>query len=358
MPADATTPDTAHHEQVVHARDHESGLRAIIAIHSTALGPALGGTRFFPYRDEDAALRDVLRLAEGMSLKSAAAGLPLGGGKAVIIGDPTRIKTEQLLEAYGGVVESLGGRYITAEDVGTTVSDMVAVGRRTKWVTGLPLEMGGSGDPSPWTARGVVAAMRAAAAYLWDTAHLAGRRIAIQGVGKVGVALARALVDEGCEVTVADVDSAAVAELAARVDVGVVPPERILSVPCDILAPCALGAVISDTTLPELRCAAVVGAANNQLAPGFSAARLAAAGILYVPDFVANAGGVINIAVELEAEGYRAERAGAAVDRIADNVAAVLAGAARRGVTPLDAAVALAEERIRPGREGNRGADR
>jgi glutamate dehydrogenase/leucine dehydrogenase len=334
------------HEQVLKVRDEQSGLRTIIAIHSTALGPALGGTRFFPYPDEDTALADVVRLAEGMSLKSAAAGLRLGGGKAVIIGDPALAKSVELLEAYGRVVESLDGRYITAEDVGTTVEDMVSVRTQTRWVTGLPLESGGSGDPSPWTARGVVAAMKAVSAHLWDTTELSGRRVAVQGVGKVGASLVRLLCAEHCEVTVADVDAAAVEQLAADAEVLVVPPRQILSTPCEFFAPCALGSVIDDASLAELRCAAVVGSANNQLAHGLSPETLAEAGVLYAPDFVVNAGGVINISAELELEGYRTDRAEAAVDRIFDTVTQVLQAASARAQTPLEAAIDLAQGRI------------
>lgn len=333
------------HELVLHARDPESGLKAIIAIHSTALGRALGGTRFFPYDHEADALRDVLRLSEGMSLKASVAGLPLGGGKAVIIGDPTNDKSPDLLSAYGRVVDSLSGRYVTAEDVGTTVEDMVTVRSTTRWVTGLPGAIGGSGDPSPMTARGVVAAMRAVAARLWG-GSLAGRRVVVQGAGKVGGELVRRLRIADADVTVSDIVEDAAADLAAELGIATVAPEAALSAPCDILAPCALGAVLSPDTIPSLSCAAVVGSANNQLLASDDADRLDQRGIVYVPDFVANAGGIINIAHELDDEGYDAEAAGLAVDAIFDTTTRILEDAARGAITPYASAIRLARERI------------
>jgi glutamate dehydrogenase/leucine dehydrogenase len=337
------------HEIVVHAVDQPSGLQAIVAIHSTVLGPALGGTRFYPYPDEDSALTDVLRLSSGMTLKAAAAGLDLGGGKAVIIGDPDVVGTEALFEAYGRVVDSLGGRYITAEDVGTTVENMAVVARRTSHVKGLPLDMGGSGDPSPMTARGVHVSMRAVAAHLWGSPSISGRRIAVQGVGKVGAALVGLLVADGADVMVADVDRHALAEVVAATGATVVPPEQILSVPCDILAPCALGAVLSASSIPALRCGAVVGSANNQLATRDDAVRLADVGIVYAPDFVANAGGIVNISVELEGDGYSESRAAERVDRIFDRMSEILEIARVDAITPLAAAERLANQRIAAG---------
>lgn len=334
------------HELVVHASDERTGLRAIIAIHSTVLGPALGGTRFFPYPDEQSALTDVLRLSLGMTLKSAAAGLDLGGGKAVIIGEPDTHRTESLLEAYGRAVESLNGRYITAEDVGTTVEDMTVVARRTSHVKGLPVAAGGSGDPSPMTARGVRASMQAVAVELWGDPSLVGRTIAIQGVGKVGGALAEILVADGADVVIADVDSETIDKVAGQLDTTVVAPQAILSTPCDILAPCAMGAVLSETTIPDLRCSAVVGSANNQLATRIDAERLAGEGVLYAPDFLVNAGGVVNISVEQEEGGYSVERATDRVDRIFDRMREVLDASRRDDVVPLDAAEGLAYARI------------
>jgi leucine dehydrogenase len=333
------------HELVVHAQDLDSGLKAIIAIHSSALGPALGGTRYYPYHSESDALRDVLRLSEGMSLKSAAAGLSLGGGKAVILGDPDTDKNDELLAAYGRAVDALAGRYVTAEDVGTTVEDMVKVRSATRWVTGLPEAMGGSGDPSPLTARGVMAAMRAVAAHLWN-GDLSGRRVVVQGVGKVGADLARRLHAAGVDVIVSDIDEEAVASLRAEIDVPGIAPDEVWSTRCDILAPCALGAVLSAETIPTLRCAAVVGSANNQLSTDEDADRLADCGVLYLPDFVANAGGVINISHELAEDGYDREAAAESVDTIFDQSLRVLEEAAGLSITPQASAVRLARRRI------------
>lgn len=334
------------HELVVHAVDEASGLRAIVAIHSTVLGPALGGTRFFPYPDENAALTDVLRLSSGMTLKAAAAGLDLGGGKAVVIGDPDIDRTVALLEAYGRVVDSLGGRYVTAEDVGTTVADMAVVARQTRHVKGLPKADGGSGDPSPMTARGVHASMRAVGVELWGEPSLAGRTVAVQGVGKVGASLAGMLAASDVDLVISDVDPASTEEVAGRLGARVVPAGDLLTTPCDILAPCALGGVLTQSTIPALRCAAVVGSANNQLGTRSDADRLAAAGVLYAPDFVVNAGGIANISVEIEAGSYSEERATARVDRIFDRLREILDTARSRQVTPLDAAEGLAYERL------------
>jgi leucine dehydrogenase len=334
---------TAGHEEVLHGSDPDSGLRTIIAVHSTVLGPALGGTRFYPYPTEDDALRDVLRLSRGMTYKAAAAGLDLGGGKAVIIGNPATDRSEVLMRAYGRTVDSLGGRYLTAEDVGTTAADMALIARETRWVTGVPVEQGGSGDPSPFTARGVLAAILAVAHRLWGSEEVSGRRFAVQGVGKVGSSLASRLLAAGAEVVVSDIDPKAV-DRAVEQGAKAVESGEILEVDCDVLAPCALGAVLNETTIPRLQCAAVVGAANNQLATGADAARLADAGILYVPDFVANAGGIINIAEELR--GYSEARAERAVDGIYENTARVLRVADERGLEPHAAAEAVAEDRI------------
>ncbi|HZQ26537.1 MAG TPA: Glu/Leu/Phe/Val dehydrogenase dimerization domain-containing protein [Acidimicrobiales bacterium] len=336
--------DAANYEQVVFCHDREVGLRAIIAIHSTRLGPSLGGTRFYPYRDEDAALEDVLRLARGMTYKSAAAGLDLGGGKAVVLGDPSQDKSEALLRAYARFVDSLGGRYITAEDVGTTQADMDLIRRETRFVTGVSRSLGGSGDPSAATAYGVLHAMKAVAKKLWGDTSLVGRHVVVSGVGKVGYGLARHLVEERARVTVSDVNPAALAQAAKDFGAETVPPEKAHAVECDIFSPCALGAALNATTIPELRCAAVVGSANNQLAEPGDATRLAAAGVLYAPDYVVNAGGVINIAEELR--GYHRERAYAQVRRIFDTTASVLETAEAEGITTADAANRLAERRM------------
>ena len=255
------------HEQVLFAMDADSGLRAIIAIHSTALGPALGGTRFYAYASEEDALADALRLSRAMTRKNAAAGLDLGGGKGVILGDPRREKGERLLRAYGRAIDSLGGRYITAEDVGTRQADMEMIARETAFVTGTGQDAGGSGDPSPATARGLLAAMRGVARFLWGGApELAGRHVAIQGVGKVGGGLARLLAEAGARLTIADVNEEALRAVAAELGAEVAGAGAIHATACDLFAPCALGGSLTAQTVPELRCAAVVGSANNQLA--------------------------------------------------------------------------------------------
>lgn len=332
------------YEQVVFNHDRASGLRAIIAIHSTALGPALGGTRFWRFESEEAALTDALRLAKAMSYKNAAAGLDLGGGKAVILAEDSGPKSEELLRAYGRFIDTLGGRYITAEDVGTTGDDMDMIHRETRWVTGISPTNGGSGDPSPATAYGVMHGLRAVAIDLWGDSSLEGRRFAVQGVGKVGHSLVRHLLDAGAEVVVADVNPDHVARAVGDYGVPVVAPEQIHAQRCDVYVPCALGGVLNDRTIPELQCRAVAGAANNQLlAPGHAEA-LAARSILYVPDFIINAGGVINVADELE--GYNERRAYARIDSIFGNVRRVLETAAKQSITPSAAANRVAEARI------------
>ncbi len=332
------------YEQVVFSHDRRTGLRSVIAIHSTRLGPGLGGTRFYPYDSEDAAVTDVLRLARGMTYKSAAAGLDLGGAKAVIIGDPAVDKTEGLLRAYARFVESLGGRYITAEDVGTTQADMDLIRRETGYVTGVSRGLGGSGDPSEATAYGVLHAMQAVAGRLWGSRELAGRHVVVSGVGKVGYALCRHLVEARARLTVADVVPAAVERAVSAFGAEEVAAEKAHSIECDIFSPCALGGVLNPTTIPELRCASVVGSANNQLAEPDDADRLARAGVVYAPDYVVNAGGVINIAEELV--GYSRERAYGNIRRIGDTTAAVLDAAAAEGITTASAADRLAEQRI------------
>ncbi|MEW6154074.1 MAG: Glu/Leu/Phe/Val dehydrogenase dimerization domain-containing protein [Actinomycetota bacterium] len=334
------------YEQVVFCQDRATGLRAIVAVHSTRLGPSLGGTRFYPYPSEDAALEDVLRLAKGMTYKAAVAGLDLGGGKAVIIGDPAVDKTEGLLRAYGRFVGSLGGRYITAEDVGTTQADMDLVRRETAWVSGSSVELGGSGDPSVATALGVLHAMKATARHLWHDTALTGRHVVVSGVGKVGSGLVRLLVEERAKVTVADVNDRAVARMVERFGVEATDVPDAHTMACDIFAPCALGGLLDAVTIPRLRCAAVVGSANNQLAEPAGAKLLAEAGVLYGPDYVVNAGGLINIAEELSPRGYHPERALKAVTRVFDTTALVLRTAEAEGVTTVDAADRLAERRM------------
>ncbi len=342
-----TVFDSLHHqdhEQIVYGFDRESGLRTIIAIHSTALGPALGGTRFYPYASEENALADVLRLSRGMTYKAAASGLDLGGGKAVIIGDPRRLKSERLWRAYGQFVDSLGGRYITAEDVGTTTEDMELVRRETLWAFGTPLSEGGSGDPSPATARGLIAGLRAVASRIRGDRELAGMRVAIQGVGKVGYAYARLLTEARAEVIVADIDDGAVERAVRDLGVKSIPLEDILSVGCDVLSPCALGGGINAETIPTLACSAILGSANNQLATDEDAVRLAEKGILYAPDFVVNAGGLINVSQELR--GYTEAGASHRIDGIEQATARILDVAEEEGITPNQAAITVAERRI------------
>ena len=332
------------YEQVVFCHDRTAGLRAVVAIHSTRLGPALGGTRFFPYPDEDRAVEDVLRLARGMTYKSAAAGLDLGGGKAVILGDPAHDRTEVLLRTYARFVDALAGRYITAEDVGTTQADMDLIRRETTHVTGVSRSLGGSGDPSAATAYGVLHAMKAVATRLWGQPSLKGRHVAIAGVGKVGTNLVRYLVEERALVTVADVNAGAVDSVARQFDVTRTGVDEIAATTCDIFSPCAMGGALNKESIASLDCAAVVGSANNQLADPSCATLLADAGVLYAPDYIVNAGGVINIAEELR--GYHRERAYANIRRIYDTTMNVIDTAARDGVTTADAADAMAERRI------------
>ena len=332
------------HEQVLFGNDPKSGLRTIIATHSTALGPALGGTRFYPYENEEEALWDVLRLSRSMTLKAAAAGLDLGGGKAVIIGDPRRDKNERLWRAYGRMVDSLNGRYITAEDVGTTALDLAMVRRETRWASGVPVQEGGSGDPSPATAIGLLEALKATAEFLWGSDNLKGRRVAVQGVGKVGHYFTRLLVHEGVEVVVADVYQPAVTRAVEDFGVQAVGLEDIMTVDCDVFAPCAMGAILNQTSIAKLSCEAVAGSANNQLEKEEDAVLLAERGILYAPDFLVNAGGLINVFEELS--GYSEQRAMHHVHAIGQRTLDVLLAAKERGVIPQEAAVQLANERI------------
>jgi leucine dehydrogenase len=333
------------YEEVVFFHDPPTNLRAIIAIHSTTLGPALGGTRFYPFRSDQDALTDVLRLARGMTYKAAAAGLDLGGGKAVIVGDPKRIKTEELLRAYGRFIETLGGRYITAEDIGTAREDMDIIRRETRYVTGVAPELGGSGDPSPVTAYGVFLGMQACAEEAWQEHSLKGRRVAVQGVGKVGYHLVKHLVEEGANVVVSDVDVDSVARAVRDFGVETAEAEKIHALECDVFAPCAMGGIINDDTIPDLRCRVVAGSANNQLGGPEHGEALAKLGILYAPDYVINAGGLINVAIELQ--GYDDRRARAQVQGIYRTLREIFHIARDRHVSTSQAADRFAEERIR-----------
>lgn len=334
------------HEQVVFGNDEETGLRCIIAIHSTKLGPGLGGTRFYPYTSEDDALVDVLRLSKAMSYKAACAGLDLGGGKAVIIGDPAHDGSEALLRAYGRIIESLNGRYVTACDVGTTPQDMAVIGRETRWATGADPVEGGSGDSGVLTAHGVHLAMRAVAASTFGEEDLRGRHIAIQGLGKVGSRLVRHLVDDGARITVADVSEEAVAKVADLPEVEVVSTDEILTVDADVLSPNALGAVLSEDSIPKLQAPVVCGGANNQLATSDDGERLHEAGVVYAPDYVVNAGGLINVADELHPGGHDPRRAERRVQAIPATLTRILEVSRDEGVSTETAATRVAERRM------------
>jgi valine dehydrogenase (NAD+) len=334
------------HEQVVFCQDEASGLRAVIAIYSTALGPALGGTRFYPYATEDEAVADVLNLAKGMAYKNALAGLDHGGGKAVIIGDPKRDKTEAMLRAYGRFVQSLGGRYVTACDVGTYVEDMDVVARESAFVTGRSPDAGGAGDSSVLTAYGVFQGMLASAEHLWGTPSLRGRRVGVAGVGKVGRHLAAHLLEDGAEVLVTDVDRDAVVRLREKHPQIAVAPDTdtLVRDAIDVYAPCALGGALDDRTVEDLAAKIVCGAANNQLAHAGVDKALADRGILYAPDYVVNSGGVIQVADELH--GFDFDRAKRKASGIRATTARVFALADEEGVPPAVAADRLAERRM------------
>lgn len=333
----------ARHEQVVFCRDEATGLRAIISIHSTRLGPALGGTRFHPYADEASALTDGLRLAEGMTYKAAAAGMPLGGGKAVIIGDPRTAKTPELLRAYGRFVDSLGGRYVTAADVGTTSADLDVIGKTTTHVVGRSAEAGGSGDSGWSTAYGVFVAMQAAARTLWGSEPLADRTVGVEGVGKVGRHLVELLRDAGARVVVSDADPATRERVRQSfADVEVMPSVREAAV--DVYAPCALGATLDHASVPQLRAALVCGAANNQLLESSVADRLRGREIVWVPDYVANAGGLIQVGGELGDRTPSEVRQG--VEQIAHTVEEILHLAAASGTTTAAAARTVVDRRL------------
>jgi len=339
----------APHEQVVRFTDATTGLIGYVAIHSTALGPALGGTRFHPYADEAAAVGDVLRLATAMSYKNALAGLPHGGGKAVIVGDPSTDKTPDLLRAYGRVIDSLGGRYVTACDSGTTVADMDVVDETCRYVTGRSPERGGAGDSSVLTAYGLYEAMKAAVGVRWGEPSLAGRLVGVRGAGKVGSLLVGHLLADGARVVVSDADPATVARVLAGHPQAraVADNDALVAEPLDVYAPCSLGGELDDAVAGTLTAGVVCGGANNQLAHPGVAQVLADRDVLYAPDFLVNSGGVIQVADELR--GFDPDRARAAAAKIADATREVLTAALASGVLPVVAAERVAEERMAAG---------
>ncbi|WP_066060705.1 branched-chain amino acid dehydrogenase [Neobacillus soli] len=332
------------YEQVVFCQDKQSGLKAIIAIHDTTLGPALGGTRMWTYASEEAAIEDALRLAKGMTYKNAAAGLNLGGGKTVIIGDPRKDKNEAMFRAFGRYIQGLNGRYITAEDVGTTVADMDLIHEETDYVTGISPAFGSSGNPSPVTAYGVYRGMKAAAKEAFGSDSLEGRVVAIQGVGNVAYTLCEYLHKEGAQLIVTDINKEAVNRAVEAFGARAVDPDEIYGVECDIYAPCALGATINDDTIPQLKARVIAGSANNQLKDTRHGDTIHEMGIVYAPDYVINAGGVINVADELY--GYNQERAMKKVEQLYATIEKVIEISKRDGIPTYVAADRMAEERI------------
>lgn len=332
------------YEQLLFCQDRVSGLKAIICIHDTTLGPALGGTRMWTYESEEAAIEDALRLAKGMTYKNAAAGLNLGGGKAVIIGDPRKDKSEAMFRAFGRFIQGLNGRYITAEDVGTTVADMDIIHEETDYVRGISPSFGSSGNPSPVTAFGVYRGMKAAAKEAFGTDSLSGKTIAVQGVGNVAYNLCKHLYEEGAMLIVTDIHKESVRRAVDEFGAKAVDPQDIYGVQCDIYAPCALGATINDHTIPLMKAKVIAGAANNQLKEARHGDALYERGIVYAPDYVINAGGVINVADELY--GYNKERALKKVEAVYENIEKVLEISKRDAIPTYLAADRLAEERI------------
>ena len=352
MPAFWTEADYDDHELVEVVRDPASGLTAIIAVHSTHLGPAGGGTRFWHYAQPELAMRDALRLSRGMSYKNAMAGLPMGGGKAVILADPDRTKTPEMLAAFGTAVGALGGRYVTAEDVGMSEADMVAISQQTPHVSGLPSRDAGAagGDPGPFTARGVALGIKAAVRQKLERDTVEGVHVAVQGTGSVGGGVARILAEQGARVTLADVDAGKAQALARELGGEAVAADAILSLECDVLSPNALGAVLNDETIPRLNTAIVAGAANNQLARREHGRMLAERGILFAPDYVISAGGIIAVALE-----YFARRSGepceigavhAKIDEIPDRLLKIWQEAEAKGQPSSEVAEAMARAKI------------
>jgi leucine dehydrogenase len=340
-----TLIEEREHEQVVFCSDQKSGLRAIIAIHNTSLGPALGGTRMWAYTSNQDALTDVLRLSRGMTYKASVAGLNLGGGKAVIIGDPNKDKTEALFRAFGRYVEGLAGRYITAEDVGTAVRDMEYVRMETKYVTGIDKALGGSGDPSPVTGFGVYVGMKASMKELTGSDSLRGKKIAVQGAGHVAEYLCKHVAKEGAKIVISDIYGDKAKKVAEGVKAEVVEPEKIYDVDADIFCPCALGAIVNDDTIPRFKFKIIAGGANNQLADEAKHGKaLMEKGIMYAPDYAINAGGLINVYNELE--GYSQERAMKQAEGIYDTMLRIYSISKQNNIPTYEASNKLAEQRV------------
>lgn len=340
------TIDIEGFETVKEFKDSETGLHAIIAVHNTILGPALGGVRFYPYISKDEAIHDVLRLAKGMTYKSALVEDGLGGGKSVIIGDPKKIKNEKLLYSFGKAVDSLGGKYIVAEDVGTNPQDMIILKKVTDYVVGLPT-VESSGDPSRFTAWGVFRGIQAVAERLWNNPSLVGKTIAIQGVGHVGAILADLLFWEGANLIVTDVDLQNEHKQAVLHGALEVKPEDIYDVQCDIFSPCALGGILNSKSIPRLKCKAVAGSANNQLLTVEDGIQLKNWGILYAPDFIINSGGIINVSAEFEPGGYSAKVSRRKVDKIHGTLSKVFELAERSNKSTNEVAIELAEYNLK-----------
>lgn len=336
--------ETYDFEQVVFCQDKTSGLKAIIAIHDTTLGPALGGSRMWTYASEEDAIEDALRLARGMTYKNAAAGLNLGGGKAVIIGDPKTAKNDELFRAFGRYIEGLNGRYITAEDVGTTEFDMDLINMETDYVVGVSSGAGTSGNPSPVTSFGIYQGMKAAAKEAFGSDSLEGKTVAVQGVGNVAYTLCEYLHEEGAKLIVTDINKEAVQRAVDAFGAVAVETDEIYSQDADIFAPCALGAIINDETIPQFKFKVIAGSANNQLKENRHGDQIHEMGIVYAPDYVINAGGVINVADELA--GYDHERAMNRVAGIYDTIGEIFNISKRDGIPTYAAADRLAEERI------------
>lgn len=333
------------YEQIIEVTDKKSGLHAFIAIHNTKLGPALGGTRIYPYATREDAIEDALRLSKGMTYKSAIASVGFGGGKSVIIADPKKEKTPELLMAFGSAVDMLKGLYICAEDVGCTTEDVRVIRRSTKYVVGLPHEKS-SGDPGLFTAWGVFKGIQSAAKKIFGIDSLEGKRIAVQGLGNVGRNLVDYLFWAGADLILSDIDPVVLAKYAVKYGAKTVSPDQILKVDCDILAPCAMGGILNDETIPYLRCRAIAGAANNQLLNDTHANALRDRGILYAPDFVINAGGLLNVSAEIEELGYCPTGPRNKCNRIYDTLISIYEIAEKSGASTHSAAISLADERI------------